>query len=95
MIKGLIFDLDGTLLNTLPSIAGAVNRALKDMGLKQRSELEVASFIYGGEQNLVDMALQPVTDIQLRKEALALFRTYYKADLFSKTEDLLVQPPVF
>ena len=33
MKKGVIFDLDGTLVNSLPDIAGAMNRALKAAGL--------------------------------------------------------------
>ena len=53
----IIFDLDGTLLDTLPDLAGAVNHALARHGKKQREIGEIRSFISNGVRKLIERAL--------------------------------------
>lgn len=53
----LIFDLDGTLFNTLGDLAPAVNYALRQFNLKEHDNEAVRSFIGNGSMNLIRRAL--------------------------------------
>lgn len=53
----VIFDLDGTLLYTVPDIAAATNHALSACGYPIHSEKEIASFIGNGINKLFERAL--------------------------------------
>ncbi|MDB4547601.1 HAD hydrolase-like protein, partial [Akkermansiaceae bacterium] len=57
MIRGLLFDLDGTLVDSLPGIAAALNLALVDHGLATFTQEEVTEFIGNGAQVLAEKAL--------------------------------------
>lgn len=59
VIRAFIFDLDGTLVDSLPGIALALNHALTDAGLPTYPQNEVISFIGDGMKVLVERALQP------------------------------------
>jgi len=50
----VVFDLDGTLVDTLEDIAGAVNRMLSDLSLPPRPENEVRSLIGQGVERLIE-----------------------------------------
>lgn len=54
----VVFDLDGTLLNTLPDIAGAMNRVLFRFGLPQHSEESYKMFTGNGARVLTQRALE-------------------------------------
>ena len=53
----VIFDLDGTLLYTVPDIAAATNQALAACGYPVHSEAEIASYIGNGINKLFERAL--------------------------------------
>ena len=55
--KGLIFDLDGTLLDTIDDIHYAMNVALKENGLIEVSRNDVLTFIGNGVNKLIERAL--------------------------------------
>ena len=55
--RGIIFDLDGTLLNTLTDLANAVNAALAKHGFPQRTLTEVRSFVGNGIAKLAERAI--------------------------------------
>ncbi|MCF0143278.1 MAG: HAD hydrolase-like protein, partial [Parasporobacterium sp.] len=55
-VKAVLFDLDGTLLYTLPDIHNCINLVLKDHGYPQRSIPEVRGFVGGGLRKLVEMS---------------------------------------
>lgn len=57
--KAVIFDLDGTLLNTLHDIAGAVNYALRNLDLPEHSLEEYKYFIGEGVEKLCERSLPP------------------------------------
>lgn len=56
-VKGIIFDLDGTLLYTLEDLTNSVNFALKNCGLKERSIDEIKSFVGNGIIKLIERAI--------------------------------------
>ena len=56
----VIFDLDGTLLNTLEDLADGVNAALKHFGRPERTLDEVRQFVGNGVLNLMDRAVPEV-----------------------------------
>ena len=78
-----IFDLDGTLLDTLEDLAAAVNYALKKNGYPIRSIDEVQSFIGNGVANLIERALGGRVDCF--EKTLADFKEYYGAHCAVKT----------
>lgn len=63
MKRAVIFDLDGTLLNTLPDIAAAMNRALAQAGLPAHPEEAYKLFTGDGAKNLTLRALGKRTDL--------------------------------
>lgn len=79
MIRGLIFDLDGTLVDSLPGIAVALNHALEDLNLPSHSREAVSGFIGDGVENLVRRALGPdMTSFQ--DDVLSRFKAHYSQD---------------
>ena len=57
MIKGCLFDLDGTLLDTLKSIRYYLNCTLKKYGVRTISEDETKIFVGKGAKNLVERSI--------------------------------------
>ena len=51
--KAAIFDLDGTLLNTLDDLHGSVNHTLEEYGFAPRGRQEIRSFLGNGMQRLI------------------------------------------
>jgi len=56
-IKAVIWDLDGTLLNTLDDLAASTNAALAEHGLPQRTTDEVRCFVGNGVRKLIERAV--------------------------------------
>jgi len=79
VIRAFIFDLDGTLVDSLPGIALALNHALTDAGLPGCSETEVCAFIGDGMAVLVERALGD-QNADLRADVLAGFQKHYQQD---------------
>lgn len=75
-IKAVIFDLDGTLLNTLSDLYLSVNHMLEKFGFPLRSEREVRSFLGSGVKVLVNKSLPPSSDA-FKEECLSVFKEYY------------------
>lgn len=57
MIKNVVFDMDGTILNTIDDLHGSVNYALCKCGFAERSMQEVLSFVGNGVKKLIERAL--------------------------------------
>lgn len=55
--KALLFDLDGTLLNTLEDIGDSVNYILKKYGYPLRTYEEIRSFVGNGSERLIELSL--------------------------------------
>jgi phosphoglycolate phosphatase len=83
MLKVVIFDLDGTLLNTLEDLGRAVNYALSLRGFPLHSLDEYRGMVGHGVRNLVTVALpkELQDDETLIDSALADFKAYYTAHI--------------
>ena len=57
VIRAVIFDLDGTLIHSLPGLAGSLNRVLTNNGLPTHAESMVRTFIGNGIYKLVERAV--------------------------------------
>ena len=75
----VIFDLDGTLLNTIGDLAAAGNHALAEMGLPQHDTEKYKHFVGNGIPKLVERMLPAGHSSQDEERALALFSSYYGA----------------
>ncbi len=72
-----IFDLDGTLLDTLQDLANAVNRAMREMNYPERTLNEVRRFIGDGMRMLIRRSVPEGTGEEDCEKALAVFHEYY------------------
>ena len=81
----IIFDLDGTLLNTLDDLADSINAALERCGYPTHTTAEVRRFIGNGAKLLVRRALAPVDEEQAVKTVLAAFNEIYGKNMKNKT----------
>ena len=75
--KLVIFDLDGTLLDTLDDLTQAVNYALKRQGFPPRSREEVRLLVGNGIASTVSRAVPQGTDEALCRQVLVNFKGYY------------------
>ena len=76
-IKAVIFDLDGTLLDTLEDLKNAVNYALRTMDMPERTLDEVRRFVGNGVRNLMLRAVPEGDSNPKFEETFALFKSYY------------------
>ncbi len=72
-----IFDLDGTLLNTLGDLCASCNYALRTMGFPERTLDEVRRFVGNGVAKLMERAVPDGTSAGQTADALAVFRKHY------------------
>ena len=86
MIDTIIFDLDGTLLNTLDDLAHSVNHAMRQMGFPNRTLPEVRSFLGNGVRNLMQQAVPEGTDEAAFEQAFTLFRAHYMEHCMDSTK---------
>ena len=77
MYKVYIFDLDGTLLNTLTDLAASTNYALRKHGMPEHSIDDVRRFVGNGVRKLMERAVPDGADNPLFDEAFATFRQHY------------------
>lgn len=72
-----IFDLDGTLLDTLADLAGSCNYALRTNGMPERTIDEVRRFVGNGVKKLMERAVPDVMENQKFEKTYADFRQHY------------------
>lgn len=80
-----IFDLDGTLLDTLGDLAASVNYALRFHGMPEHSIDDVRRFVGNGVRRLMERAVPEGVDSQQFEEVLATFRQHYMAHSLDTT----------
>ncbi len=85
MKRAVIFDLDGTLLDTIGDLAGALNHALRKHGLPTHKNESVLGFIGDGVAKLVARAIDGGEAHPAFSSVLADFRAYYAAHMTDLT----------
>lgn len=81
-MTGILFDLDGTLLNTLDDLMDAVNHTMEVFGYPRHSREEVRRFVGNGAGQLLRLSVPQGQDWQ---EPLAAFQSYYREHCQIKT----------
>ena len=84
-VLAVVFDLDGTLLNTLEDLTDSVNVALEQYHLPTRSIEEVRSFVGNGLRNLMLKAVPKGEAEPNFEELFMYFKDYYKTHCDIKT----------
>lgn len=91
-ITTIIFDLDGTLLDTLEDLADGVNYALAQYGYPVRTMEEVRRFVGNGVSNLIECSIQGGHDNPHFEECLQTFKDYYSIHMQVKTRPYVGVP---
>lgn len=85
-IKTILWDLDGTLLDTLEDLADSVNHALKVFGYPLRNLEEIRSFVGNGSRNLIALSLPKGTEQGAFEAVHSEFQQYYRTHAQVKTK---------
>lgn len=85
MIKLLIFDLDGTLLNTLNDLTDSTNYALGVFNYPTRTIEEVRNFVGNGVAKLIERAIPEGKNNQNFEKCLEIFKENYAQNMNNKT----------
>lgn len=83
--RTLLFDLDGTLLNTLDDLAASVNYALLAHGYPQRTLPQVRAFVGDGVRSLMAQAVPEECDEAAMLSCLDTFRAHYGQNMANLT----------
>lgn len=81
----VIFDLDGTLLNTLDDLTDSVNYALEVNNFPSRTIAEVRSFVGNGVARLMELSIPNGLENPMYEKCLADFRNHYSENIQNKT----------
>ena len=84
--KAVLFDMDGTLLDTLEDLCDSTNHALAQMGYPLRGIEEIRRFIGNGAEKQIRRAVPEGTSEGKIMETLAAFRAYYQDHCQIKTK---------
>ena len=78
MKYGILFDLDGTLLDTLEDLTEGVNQGLAAYGLPPRTPVQIRSYLGNGARQLVALAMPGKESDPPVEDVLTAYRAYYK-----------------
>lgn len=84
-IKAIVFDMDGTILHSLPDLVIATNEALTRMGFPTHTEEEIVTFVGNGAERLIDQSTPATATPQQRRETLELWRSIYINSSYDNT----------
>ncbi len=76
--NSIVFDLDGTLLDTLGDLRNSVNFALEKNGLPERSTEEIRSFVGNGIRLLMERSVPVNTPIEILDKCFIDFKQHYR-----------------
>ena len=83
--EAVVFDLDGTLLNTLEDLMDSVNFALSKYGMEKRGYEEIRRFVGNGAQKLIERAVPCGTQEEKIRQVYEAFGEHYGAHCNVKT----------
>lgn len=86
MIDTVIFDLDGTLLNTLEDLTDSVNASLNEYGFKGHTLEEVKSYVGNGLGKLIERAIPGGIENEHYNQVLSFMKDYYSKNCLNKTK---------
>ena len=86
MYSTYIFDLDGTLLDTLGDLAASTNYALRSQGMPEHSRDDVRRFVGNGVRKLMERAVPQGADNPFFDETFDAFRQHYMAHSLDTTK---------
>jgi len=84
-VKAVVFDLDGTLIDSKRDLALAMNATLKHLGRKEIEAERIYSYVGGGVQLLVKRALAEGASDEEIERGMAYFLEYYRAHMLDNT----------
>ncbi len=84
--SAIIFDLDGTLTDTLEDLKNSVNYVMKEFGFPERTFDEVRSFVGNGVKRLIYLSVPDNIPEKTADECLAVFKEHYKNNSLIKTK---------
>ncbi len=83
--KAVVFDLDGTLIDTLEDLRDSVNYALEKHDMPERSLDEIRRFVGNGIGKLISRSVKENTPEELEKSVLKVFKAHYLENSMNKT----------
>ena len=92
--KIVLFDMDGTILDTLQDLSDSVNWALVQCGLPQRSLEENRRFLGNGIVNLIHRAVPEGTDAALEEKVRTVYKHHYEQHSGDTTKPFAGMPEV-
>ena len=84
-IKAFVFDMDGTILHTLPDLVIAANEALGRMGFPTRTYDEILELMGEGGAHMIERATPPGTPDEIRRKTFEVWRDIYIASDYANT----------
>jgi phosphoglycolate phosphatase len=85
-VRVLVFDLDGTLIDSQRDLALSVNATLAHMGRASLPEGTISGYVGQGAQRLIEQALGPGATAEQCRQGLDFFLSYYRNHMLDHTE---------
>lgn len=82
----VIFDLDGTLTDTLADLKNSVNFALNHFGFPERTTEEIRNFVGNGVRRLIYLSVPENTSEEVSESCLSVFKEHYAANSLVETK---------
>jgi len=77
--KAVLYDMDGTVLDTLGDLVNAVNYTLEHFNMPRRSEKEIMGFLGNGAKNLITRSAAEGSSPELIEEMYAFYLPWYNS----------------
>lgn len=84
--QAVVFDLDGTLLNTLEDLQDSVNYGLGKYGMEERTLEQIRNCVGNGVQRLLELSVPEGTSQEMFEKVFAAFKKHYAVHCNDKTD---------